>query len=252
MLGDSRCSHPWKVDILNGSADADYNNQLDWSLSPSLPFLIPFLSHAQHPSSFVPYRLHLSHGGLYIWGIRAYSSAIDVQETKRVLVSTICSLSTGTVGPPIETWAPPTRCQEWIGRQWIIWFEDLVPQMIGIGEWRRPKEFPKGALKMVSSGTLSSLLINNSTHTLCSSSGWPQLPGPTHHYHHSLLPPPLSATKLSWCRSSWFQQNQETVSWIPSSSLPERTQCRQGNGSYHCSTRGDCSTYWNRCLIDAG
>ena len=66
MLGDSRCSHPWKVDILIGSADADYNNQLDWSSSPSLPFFIPSLSYAQHPSSFVPYRLHLSHGGLYI------------------------------------------------------------------------------------------------------------------------------------------------------------------------------------------
>jgi len=62
------------------------------------------------------------------------------------------------------------QCQEWIGRRWIIWFEDLVPQMIGIGEWRRPKEFPKGALKMVSSGTmcvLSSLLIDNSTHIHC-------------------------------------------------------------------------------------
>ena len=42
--------------------------------------------------------------------------------------------------------------------------------MIGIGEWRRPKEFPKGALKMVSSGTmcvLSSLFIDNSTHIRC-------------------------------------------------------------------------------------
>ena len=58
-------------------------------------------------------------------------------------------------------------------------------------------------------------------------------------------PPPLFATKLSWCRSSLFQQNQEAVDWT-SSSPPERTQCRQG------SMRGGCSTNWNRCLIDGG
>ena len=62
------------------------------------------------------------------------------------------------------------------------------------------------------------------------------------------------ATNLSRCRSSWFQQNQEAVNWT-SRSLPERTQCRQGrvgSTSYHCSTRGDCSTNWNGYLIDAG
>jgi len=56
----------------------------------------------------------------------------------------------------------------------------------------------------------------------------------------------LSATKISRCRSSWFQQNQEAVNWIPSGSrLPERAQCRQGNmGStrYHCSMRGQTET----------
>ena len=66
MLGDVQCSqcshslegrHPhWQY----------YNNQLGWSLSPSLPFIIPSLSHAQHPSSLVPYCLHLPHGGLHI------------------------------------------------------------------------------------------------------------------------------------------------------------------------------------------
>ena len=60
-----------------------------------------------------------------------------------------------------------------------------------------------------------------------------------------LYPPPLFATKHSWCRSSWFWQNQEAVNWT-SSSPPERTQCRQG------SMRGGCSTNWNRCLIDGG
>jgi len=60
-----------------------------------------------------------------------------------------------------------------------------------------------------------------------------------------LYPPPLFATKLSLCRSSLFQQNQEAVNWT-SSSPPERSQCRQG------SMRGGCSTIWNRCLIDAG
>jgi len=37
----------------------------------------------------------------------------------------------------------------------------------------------------------SFLFIDNSTHIHCSSSGRPRFPGPTHHYHHSLLPPPL-------------------------------------------------------------
>ena len=60
-----------------------------------------------------------------------------------------------------------------------------------------------------------------------------------------LYPHPLFATKLSWCRSSLFQQNQEAVHWT-SSVPPERTQCRQG------SMRGGCSTIWNRCLIDVG
>ena len=59
-----------------------------------------------------------------------------------------------------------------------------------------------------------------------------------------LYPHPLFATKLSWCRSSLFQQNQEAVHWT-SSVPPERTQCRQG------SMRGGCSTIWNRCLIDS-
>jgi len=47
--------------------------------------------------------------------------------------------------------------------------------MIGIREWRRPREFPKGALKMVSSGTmyaLSSLFIDNSTHMHCAAREW--------------------------------------------------------------------------------
>ena len=37
----------------------------------------------------------------------------------------------------------------------------------------------------------SFLFIDNSIHIHCSSSGLPRFPGPTHHYHHSLLPPPL-------------------------------------------------------------
>ena len=77
---------------------------------------------------------------------------------------------------------------------------------------------------------LSFLFINNSIHIHCSSSSRPRY------------------------RSSWFQQNQEAVNWT-SRSPPERAQYRQGsmgNTSYQCSTRGDCSTNWNSCLIDAG
>ena len=115
----------------------------------------------------------------------------------------------------------------------------------------RAKRISKGALKIVSLGTtyaLSFLFIDNSTHIHCSSSGIPRFPGPTHHYHHFLLPsPPLFATNLSRCRSSWFQQNQEAVNWT-SSSPPERAQWGMGSISYHCSMRGDCSKNWNSCL----
>ena len=130
----------------------------------------------------------------------------------------------------------------------------VTERMIETREWRRRREFPKGALKIVSSGTmyaLSFLFIDNSTHIHCSSRGRPWFPGPTHHYHHSLLPPLLFATNLSRCQSSWFQQNQEAVNWTGRSPL-ERTQWDMGSTSYHCSTRGDCSLNWNGCLIDAG
>ena len=115
------------------------------------------------------------------------------------------------------------------------------------------ENFLKGALKIVWSGTMyarSFLFIDNSIHIHCSSSGLPRFPGPTHHYHHSLLPPPLFATNLPQCRSSWFQQNQEAVNWTSRSPL-ERTQS-MGSTSYHCSMRGDCSTNLNGGLIDAG
>jgi len=46
--------------------------------------------------------------------------------------------------------------------------------------------------------------------------------------------------------------NWETADRIPCSSPPERTECGQGSSSYHCSTRGVCSTDWNYCPIDAG
>ena len=53
--------------------------------------------------------------------------------------------------------------------------------------------------------------------------------------------------------SAWHRpKNQEMANWIPRSSPHERTQCRQGSSSYHCSTRGDCSTSWNCRLIDGG
>jgi len=129
----------------------------------------------------------------------------------------------------------------------------VTERMIDTKEWRGRREFPKGALKIVSSGTmyaLSFLFIDNSTYIHCSSSGRRRFPSPTHHYHHSLLPPPLFVTNLSRYRSSWFQQNQEAVNWTSRSPL-ERTQS-MGSTSYHCSTRRDCSTNWNGCLIDAG
>ena len=91
---------------------------------------------------------------------------------------------------------------------------------------------------------LSSFFINNFTHLHLQLEWLISIP-----WSNSIIiilyPPPLFATKHSWCRSSWFWQNQEAVNWT-SSSPPERTQCRQG------SMRGGCSTNWNCCLIDAG
>jgi len=96
--------------------------------------------------------------------------------------------------------------------------------MIGIREWRRPREFSKGALKMVSSGTmyaLSSLFIDNSTHIHCGARVVDlQIPDPTH-YHHFLLPPPLFATKLSRCRSSGFNKIKPLIGYPAAVCLKE-------------------------------
>ena len=135
----------------------------------------------------------------------------------------------------------------------MIWRSSATERMIGIGEWRRPKEFPKGASKMVSSGTLSSLFINNSTYTSCSSSYWPQLPGPTHHYHHSLLPPPLSATKLSWCWSSGFKKiKTPLIEYLAAVRLKERNADKEtweaASITVACE---EPAQQWNCCPIDA-
>ena len=116
---------------------------------PLFLFFMPSPSHAQHPSSLVPYCLHLPHGGLHIWGFRDNRFAVDVQAMERiVLVSTMCSFSTGAVGPPKRFQphrAHQQRCQEWIGRRWIIWSEDLVAQRgwLALGNEEGQKNFPR-------------------------------------------------------------------------------------------------------------
>ena len=132
----------------------------------------------------------------------------------------------------------------------------VTERVIGTREWRGRREFPKGALKIgqelcMPAHSFSSITPLTYTYIAARVADLDSL---AQHYHHSLLPPPLFATNLSRCRSSWFQQNQEAVNWTSRSPL-ERTQCRQarvGSTSYHCSTRGDCSTNWNGYLIDAG
>ena len=109
-------------------------------------------------------------------------------------------------------------------------------------EWRRPREFPEGVY------ALSSFFIDNSINCAARvtiSVPWPKL-NHHHHHHYSLL------CYSRQNRSLWSQRNQETANWIPRSSPPERTQCRQGSSSYRCSTQGDCSTSWNDRLIDGG
>jgi len=170
------------------STDTDYI-KLDWFLSPSFPFLILSFSCARRPSSFVPYCLHLPHGGLHIWGIRENSSAVDIQATEILLVS-ICSFSTGTVGPPnFSNWTVSSPINN--GAKSELSYDELkiwamqsgvTERMIGTREWRGRREFPKGALKIVWSGTMYALwflFIDNSTHIHCSSSGRPRFPGPT-------------------------------------------------------------------------
>jgi len=220
--------------ILIDSTNVNYNNQLDWSLSPSLPFFIPFPSHAQHPSSLVSYCSHLPRGGLHIWGFRDNRSAVDVQAIERILlVWTICSFSTGAVGPPKRFQpyrAPPTTVPRvnWTTINYMIWRSSATERMIGIEEWRRPKEFPKGALKIVSSGTMCAL---------------------------SSIAPLTYIVQLEWLTSTPWPNSSLSSFSTPSSVIRDGTQCRQGgmrSTSYHCSMRGDCSTNWNRCPIDAG
>jgi len=109
-------------------------------------------------------------------------------------------------------------------------------------EWRRPREFPEGALTPC---TPSHLFSSTTPPAYTVQLEWLTWIPWLNSIIIILFLPPLFATKLSWCRSSWFQQNQEAVDWT-SSNPPERTQYRQG------SMRGSCSTNWNCCLIDAG
>ena len=130
----------------------------------------------------------------------------------------------------------------------------VTERMIGTREWRRRREFPKGALKIVSSGTMYACHSFSSITPLTYIAARVADVWPNSSLSSFTTPSSTISTNFSRCRSSWFQQNQEAVNWTSRSPL-ERTQCRQarvGSTSYHCSTRGDCSTNWNGYLIDAG
>ena len=104
--------------------------------------------------------------------------------------------------------------------------------MIGIGEWRRPKEFPKGALKTVSSGTMcvfSSIFIDNSTVQLewLTSTPWPNSS------ISSFSTPSFVICDKTLTMSIIRLQHNHVDLILPSSPL-ERTKCRQG------SMRGGC------------
>ena len=126
-------------------------------------------------------------------------------------------------------------------------------RMIRVREWRRSREFPKGSLRMVSSGTmyaLSSLFIDNSTHIHCAAQ---VVDLNSQLIIIIILWSFVIYDKTLTMSIIWLQQNH--VDWILPSSPLERTQCRQGNmrsTSYYCNMCGDCSTNWNCCLIDVG
>jgi len=189
-------------------------NWIDLYRPPSL-FFIPSLSYAQHPSSLVPYCSHLPHGGLHIWGFRDNGSAVDVQAIERILlVSIICSFSTGAVGPPKRFQphlAHQQRCQEWIGRRWIICFEDLVPQRgwLALGNGEGQKNFPRERWKRCCQELCApSHLFSSITPLTCivqlewlTSTPWPN--SSLSPFSHSLLPPPLFATELNADKEAW-------------------------------------------------
>ena len=65
---------------------------------------------------------------------------------------------------------------------------------------------------------------------------------------HSLLPPPLFRQTSHDADHLGFNKIKKPLIGLAE---VRRTQCRQermGSTSYHCSTRGDCSTNWNGCL----
>jgi len=224
-------------------------------LSPSFPFLILSFSHARHPSSFVPYRLHLLHGGLHIWGIRENNSAVDVQATGILLVSTIFNRNCGppkkvSVIQPHQAASTTVPRVNWTTMKWRSGLCNQASQkgLLALRNGEGEENFPRERWKLCRQELcMHSHSFSSITPLTYIAARVADLDSLAQHYHHSLLPPPLFATNLSRCRSSWFQQNQEAVDWT-SRSPPERTQCRQGrmgSTSYHCSMRGDCSTNWN-------
>ena len=105
-----------------------------------------------------------------------------------------------------------------------------------------------GEVKRISRGSIRPLILfHRQLHKLCSSSDYLNSLA---RLNHTILYSLLRYSRQN--QSLRSQRNQETANWIPHSSPPERTQCRQGSSSYHCSTRGDCSISWNRRLIDGG
>ena len=91
---------------------------------------------------------------------------------------------------------------------------------MGIMEWRRHQRIPKGALKMVSPGSMYALSSSSSTTPL----KYTMQLDPIHQHH---LPPPLFVTKHPHKIPKLNLtpiKNQETAHGIPCSSWSQRTQ----------------------------
>ena len=152
---------------------------------------------------------------------------------KIILVATICSFSTRTIGHPkrfqLHLTTPTTISgANWTTMNWEKWSKRS--RLCNLASWRGRLAIGNGEGQEIFPGECwhhVRLLIlfhrQLRSHPLCSSSGRPQFPCPI---YHSLLPPPL-ATKLNADKETW-------------------------EAAAITSMRGACSTNWNYCPINAG
>jgi len=159
------------VDLLVGSIDTSTN----W-IGLSRPFPHHPLNYVQHANSLVPCSWHILQGGLDIWGVKECSFRRRRIRERIIIISTICSFSTRTVGPPTAL-GPPTTVSRvnWATINWMKWRKRsrlcnlaLRKGRLAIGNGEGQENFPRERWYHVR----PLILFHRQLHKLCSSSDY--------------------------------------------------------------------------------